>query len=592
MPLPRRVIYFLFAVPLLLISGCSLLPENGETVEVSPQPVVRSIDSEDIAPQVQKLFAIPSFRATLLHDDTLLQQYRQREYIPLWVREESFPSRFIALLRFLMRADEHGLDPRWYHVPALQALLDKILTDGRSDSDHSESLARMELLLSDGLLSYASHIRYGIADPRNLEADYHLPVQRPGLREFLEPLNTPDIIAFLRNIQPNAPRYLALQKAYEGFRDIKRLYRWPRIPELTTDKLVVGEISPTIPALTQRLMLTGELFSSYQAPLRGTVQLVDLALHAYELDSLRLETLGAWSYDSTLAKAVMRYQERHGLAIDGVLGARTIGRMNRGIDAYTDQIRVNLERFRWFSYPDNGRYVIVNIPEFWLYAMDGHKVITTMPVCVGMPSLPTPQITGNFTHCILNPFWNVPWSIATKEIYISAKKDSNYLRKGRYKVFQGNQLVDASSINWADHSANSMPYSFRQDPGRGNALGSIKFMFQNEFSIYLHDTPQQWAFKRALRAVSHGCVRIQEPMDFARYLLEGTPDWNVAKLQQVIYSGAHSRAVTLKAKSRVYIDYYTAWVDSAGVLQFRDDVYRKDDKIVRVFKRLLGRVGT
>jgi murein L,D-transpeptidase YcbB/YkuD len=581
--------YYCFAVPVFLLSGCSLLSDNSEEVADVPRTVVRTIDSDDIAPQVRKLLAVASFRATLVHGDTLSRHYGQRAYIPLWVREENFPSRVIVLLRSLMRSDEHGLDPRWYHVPTLVALLDKVLTDGRGDRDHSEALARIELLLSDGLLGYASHLRYGIVDPRKLDGDYHLPVQRPGLREFLEPLNTTDILAFLRNIQPNAPRYRELQSAYAGFRDIKRLYRWPRIPELTTDKIVVGDVSTTIPALTQRLMLTGELFSSYEAPLRGTVQLVDLALHAYELDSMRLRSLGAYPYDSTLAKAVMRYQQRHGLAIDGVLGARTVGRLNRGIDAYTDQIRVNLERFRWFRYPDNGRYVIVNIPEYWLYAMDGSRIVTTMPVCVGQPGLPTPLITGNFTHCILNPFWHVPWSIATKEIYFSAKKDSNYLRKGRYRVYQGTQLVDARTINWAEHKPESMPFNFKQEPGRGNALGAIKFMFQNDFSIYLHDTPQQWAFKRAVRAVSHGCVRIREPMDFARYLLKGTPDWNVARLQQVIYSGAQSRPVNLKSRTRVYIDYYTAWVDSVGVLQFRDDVYHKDASLMRTFKRIPAR---
>ncbi len=588
----HRLILYSFALSLLLTGGCALLPESNEAQEPAAQPVVRSIDDDDIAPQVEKLFAVPRFRASLQHDDTLLQRYRMRDFMPLWVHEESFPSRVIALLRYLMRSDEHGLDPRWYHVPALQELVERILTDGRSDSDHSEALARIDLLLSDGLLSYSSHLRFGIVDPRRVDANYHLPVRRPGLREFLEPLETRDIISFLRNIQPDAPRYRLLQSAYADFRDIKRLYRWPRIPQLSVEKIVVGDASTALPALTQRLMLTGELFGSSQAPLPGTVQIVDLALQAYELDSLRLSNLGAHSYDSTLAKAVMRYQKRHGLLMDGVIGGRTVARMNRGIDVYTDQIRVNLERFRWMRYPENSRYVIVNIPEYWLYAMDGRKTEADMSVCVGQPHLPTPQITGEFTHCILNPYWYVPWSIATKEIYYSAKRDSNYLRRGRYKVFQGGQQVDASTIKWDEHTANSMPYRFQQEPGRGNALGSIKFMFRNDFSIYLHDTPQQWAFKRAVRAVSHGCVRIQQPMSFARFLLQGTPDWDVPRLQQAIWSRAHSKPVFLKQRTPLYIDYYTAWVDSAGVLQFRDDIYGKDAPVVRVFNALTRRSGT
>lgn len=583
-----------FAPFTFLLGGCDLLPQGGDTAEAAQAPVVRSIDDDDIAPQIEKLFALASFRPTLLHDDTLLQQYRQREFVPIWVREESFPSRVIGILRFLLRADEHGLDPHWYHAPEMQALIDGILTDRNPDSDHSEALARIELMLSDGLLRYSQHLRYGVVDPRHVDEAYHLPVRRGGLREFLEPLSAPDIIAFLRNIQPDATRYRMLQRAYAGFRDIKRLYRWPHVPQLTVEKLEVGGLSPVVPALTQRLLLTGELFGSSQAPLRGSVQLVDLALRAYELDSMRLQSLGLFPYDSALAKAVMRYQARHGLLVDGVVGARTVARLNRGIDGYVDQIRANLERFRWMRYPERGRYVMVNIPEFWLYAYSDGKLTTDMSVCVGqsraatgaMLNHETPQITGEFTHCIVNPFWHVPWSIGAREIYYSAKKDSNYLRKGRYKVYVRDSLVDARKINWADHNPKSMPFKFRQEPGEGNALGAIKFMFRNDFSIYLHDTPQQWAFRRASRAVSHGCVRIQEPMDFARFLLDGTPDWNVQRLQQTIYSGARSKPVFLTQKTPLFIDYYTSWVDSSGVLQFRDDVYRKDAVLTRVFKRL------
>lgn len=578
-----------------LFCGCQFLPETEESAQTAQAPVVvRSIDEDLLSREVARLLSAPALAAVLVYDDTLRQKYRARAHAPFWVHSESFPSRVIGILRYLLRSDEHGLDPRWYHADELQALVDSVLTGGGSEADHHLLLARIEVLISDGLLRYSTHLRNGVLDPRAVDGAYHLPVRRGGLREFFEPLSTIDIMAYLRNIQPATPRYRELQRAYAGFRDIKRLYRWPRIPALAVEKLEVGARSAAVPALTQRLMLTGELFGSAQAPLRGSVQLVDLALRAYELDSTRLESLGAFPYDSTLANAVMRYQLRHGLLVDGIIGVRTVARMNRGVDAYVDQIRANLERFRWLRYPDRGRYVVVNIPEFWLYAYRDGKVEADMSVCVGqsraktggMVNHETPLITGEFTHCILNPFWHVPWSIATREIYYSAKKDSNYLKRGRYKVYVRDSLVDARSINWAEHSPKSMPFKFRQEPGAGNALGAIKFMFRNDFSIYLHDTPQQWAFRRASRDVSHGCVRIQEPMDFARFLLDGTPDWNVERLQQAIYSGARSKPIMLKERTPVFIDYYTAWVDSSGVLQFRDDVYRKDAVLTRVFRHL------
>jgi L,D-transpeptidase YcbB len=566
--------------------GCALQAGEGDTVatEQSPPPP-RSIDEEAIASWVEVLLNEPSFRNQLTHRDTLATHYHARGYKPLWVEERNFPTGIAAIMRYPMQAGQHGLDPHWYHAPDMQAALAAVLTDRVGDNDHSATLARLELLLSDALLVYGRHLRYGLVDPRYLDTDYHLPVRRPGVREFLEPLHTTDIISWLRNIQPTDTRYRELQAAYTNFRDIKRLYRWPAIPELTVDKISAGDTSSVVPALLQRLMLTGELYSTSHPPPRGTVTLVDLALQAFELDSLRLHTLGAHPYDSTMAEAVRRYQRRHGLLVDGIVGRRTVGRMNRGIDSYMDQIRINLERFRWMRYPDHGRYILVNIPEYWLYAVNDGKVASEMSVCVGLPHLATPQITGEFSYFVLNPIWHVPWSIATKEIYYSAKNDSNYLRKGNYKVYRGGEVVDPSTIDWAGYDPERMPYSFKQQPGRGNALGAIKFMFRNDFSIYLHDTPQQWAFNRAVRAVSHGCVRIRQPMDFARFLLEGTPGWDVARIQRVIWSGAQSRSVILKQRTPLFIDYYTAWVDGDGVLQFRDDIYGKDAVLSRVFQR-------
>jgi len=271
-------------------------------------------------------------------------------------------------------------------------------------------------------------------------------------------------------------------------------------------------------------------------------------------------------------------------------------------------LEVNLERFRWLRYPEKGRYVQVNIPAFWLEAYDDGNVTASMAVCVGQRKSPyyaeqlarynrtrsrrlqpkdheTPQIHGEFTHCIINPIWNVPGSIASRELYFSALKDSTYLQDKRYKVYYRDSLVDASSIDWSAHNPYSLPYKFKQEPGTGNALGAIKFMFQNDFSIYLHDTPQQFAFRRADRAVSHGCVRIEEPMEFAHYLLKGTPKWDVDRIKQTIWSGARSKPVFLHQKTPLYIDYVTAWVDHDGLLQLRDDIYRKDAVLAGAFTR-------
>ena len=592
---------------LVSLAGCDMLDKYIDRAEATPDPVVqRDIDLEDVQPQVRKLFAIGSFRNEIVHADTLQRHYRSRDYRPILIHD-GFPSQALGIMRFFMDAEAHGLQPEWYHVPALQQLLDEVLRGG-DDGLLDEKLARMEVLLADGVLLYARHLRFGMFDPRRIDRAYHLPVTQYGLRELLEPLEATNVLAFLRNIQPSNGRYRKLQQALQSYRDMRREYRWPSIPMPAQDKLEVGDTSSVLPLVAYRLMLTGELFGSLHAPVPGAFQAVDLPALAFRFDSTRLTSMGAIVYDSMLVRSIMRYQERHGLLVDGIIGSRTIGRLNRSIDAYIDQMGINLERFRWLRYPDQGRYIVVNIPDYHLRAVNDGELETTMKVCVGEPKSrwyagayaryqrtrskrlepknhETPQIHGEFTHFILNPIWHVPGSIASRELYFSARKDSNYLAKRNYKVYLRDSVVDARTIDWDAHNPFSMPYKFKQEPGRGNALGAIKFMFKNDFSIYLHDTPQQWAFKRSVRAVSHGCVRIEEPMHFAKFLLEGTPKWDVGMIQRTIWSGARSKPVFLHQKTPLYIDYCTAWVDEDGIVQLRDDIYRKDEALQRAITR-------
>ncbi|MCB2204514.1 L,D-transpeptidase family protein [bacterium] len=620
---PLRPLHILFILPVILaLHGCESVSRHvdalfakSETDAVvrSGNVPTRSIDEEDIAPAVKGLFATDKFRTSLQHGDTLLQFYGARDFRPLWISDKAFPTRALHILRRFLEAGTHGLKPSWYHARELQLLLDGVLRG--SVEDENRALARMELLLSDGLLSYAQHLRYGVFNPERLDRAYHLPVRRPGKREFLEPLEAVDIVSFLRNIQPRDRRYRRLQTALLEYRAMRRNIAWPHIPNLQVDKIEPGDTSSILPSVAHRLMLTGELFGAGEAPMHGTIDIVDIATQAYELDSLRLQHLGAFTFDSAMVRAVRSYQARHGLLIDGIIGSRTVGRMNRSIDSYIEQMEVNLERFRWLRYPDKGRYIVVNIPAFWLNAYDDGEVQTSMAVCVGERKSPyyadqlaryhrtgarrhqpsdheTPQLHGEFTHFILNPIWNVPGSIASRELYFSALRDSSFLKKKRYKVYYRDSVVDASSIDWASHNPYSMPYKFKQEPGVGNALGRIKFMFRNDFSIYLHDTPMQYAFRRSVRAVSHGCVRIEEPMEFARYLLKGTPKWDVGRIQSTIWSGVRSKPVFLHQKTPLYIDYVTAWVDHDGQLQLRDDIYRKDAAMERAFARYDKRLRT
>ncbi len=601
----------LTALPLLGLTACLRQSDNSvafaEGVESASARAAEVFTTEQVQNALESLCVSEALPRSIVHRDTLLQEYRKRGYRPVWVTAESYPGRIQAILPYLTNAWEHGLDPEWYHAEELRRAIARTMKAGIKGSERHAALARIELLLSDALLQYARHLRFGVFDPRQLDGAFELPSHTPSHREFLEPFSTTNIAAFLRSIQPADPRYRKLQKALREWRIMKLDYRWARIPAPGVEKITFGDTSSVLPLVAQRLMMTGELTGSYSPPMRMISVLDEAVTKAYSLDSTRLGAIGPIVYDSTLVYAVMRYQLRHGLLPDGVIGARTIARMNRGLDEYIDQVERTLERFRWVRYPSKGRYVMVNIPAFWLYAMEDGEVQTDMAVCTGLPSAlsydpsyarlmqrtnqsydrknyETPLLHGTLTHLILNPVWNVPPSIGARETYFSALKDPSYLRRKGYRVYLRDSLVDHSSIDWSKYNPRSLPFRFAQAPGNANALGNIKFMFTNEHSIYLHDTPQRWAFNRATRAVSHGCVRIEKPMKFAEYLLRGSDTWNVGKVQELIRAGAHGRSVPLPQRPPLYIDYYTSWVDSSGVVQFRDDVYRKDATLARAFE--------
>ncbi len=599
----------LYVLTALALQGClqagggNALPEDGATQEVH---VSRSFSDADVRQTIEAMFLSASLPRGLVHRDTLRNFYAARGFEPLWIHEDHFPGRIQSILPWLLQAWEHGLNPEWYHASALRREMMNTMAGSEDVRALHGSLARIELYVSDALLRYNQHLRYGVFDPRMLDASYYLPVHRPGYREFLEPLHSTNILAYLRSIQPVDTRYTALRDALRQWREADNGTHWPRIPAPSVEKISAGDTSSLLPYIAQRLLMTGELPATYARPSPLVSPFTAAALRSYELDSMRLSRLGSLVYDSALVYAVMRYQTRHGLLPDGVLGPRTIARLNKTSGEYVAQMERTLERFRWVRYPERGRYVRVNIPEFWLYGIEDGEVKTDMKVCTGLPralsydpsyarmmaktqqsydrkNYETPMLHGSLTHLILNPPWYVPSSIGAREVYFSALKDPGFLRRKGYRVYKRDSLVDHSSINWSEYNPRNLPFRFVQSPGDLNALGNIKFIFTNDHSIFLHDTPQQWAFKRATRAVSHGCVRIEKPMEFARFLLEGSRDWTAERVQQAIRSRVHSKPVFLPHKTPLYIDYYTAWVDSNGVLQFRDDVYRKDAMLASAF---------
>lgn len=434
-------------------------------------------------------------------------------------------------------------------------------------------------------------------NPKKIFSDtYFLPVDDSSKGDLFQPLTQKNIIQYLNDIQPKSKRYKSLQialKYYNRFKDIE----WIAIP-IPAKKIEVGAKDSSISLIISRLI---------------TLEYIDTSKFKIKDQSV---------YDTLLVDYIKRFQRNNGLVDDGVIGKVTVERLNITPQQYTEKIKLNLERFRWNDYSDISKYIIVNIPDFKLFIYDNNKELFNSKVCTGQKrssyyesqlkvykktrrwtdkpdDWETPNMYGEISSLVLNPTWNVPPSIMREEIAYKIKKDSTYLRSKNFKVYKDGVEITPEEVQLAELHSNVIPYRIIQDPGAGNALGKIKFIFNNPFGIYLHDTPNRPPFNYSNRAVSHGCVRVEKPLPIAEFLLRNHPSWNINYLKIEIGQKVEDKSIVLEyykkrsslrqyssfgkttdvklsKKIPLFIDYYTAWVDDEGVIQFRADVYDRD----------------
>jgi murein L,D-transpeptidase YcbB/YkuD len=307
----------------------------------------------------------------------------------------------------------------------------------------------------------------------------------------------------------------------------------------------------------------------------------------------RLRDSGDWTsakeslsdlLDDPLQQGVRKFQQRHGLDTDGIVGPSTLAAMNVSVEDRIGQIKVNMERWRWLRRDLEKEFILVNIANFELYIVKNESPIARMRVVVGKRYRPTPVFASIMTHLVINPSWNVPRRIAVREMLPLLRKDPTYLQKENLRVFKGwrpeEKELDPDAIDWAAITPADFKFHFRQTPGLRNALGQLKFVFPNQFDVYMHDTPARDLFKKSSREFSHGCIRIERPLDLAEYVLRGDSAWSREKLVAAIASGKE-RTVPLPRPLPVYILYATAWVDRNGDLQLRRDTYKLDELVAK-----------
>lgn len=330
--------------------------------------------------------------------------------------------------------------------------------------------------------------------------------------------------------------YGALKEQLKLYYNIAKKGGWPII-QSTQKSYKKGISSLEITAIKQRLFLSGDMPAQQDAsPI----------------------------FTDTLEVAVKNFQERHGYKPDGIITAALIKEMNVPIQKRMQQLLINMDRMRWMPAQPKGNIILVNIPEFVLYVMDGNNKVFDMAVVVGKEGHNTMMFTGDLNQMVFSPYWNIPFSIVKNEILPVMNRNSGYLAS------QNMEVID---------NAGELP-RIRQKPGSNNALGKVKFLFPNSFNIYFHDTPSKSLFGRDKRAFSHGCIRLSDPEKMAIWLLRDQPEWPSEKIKAAMNSG-NEQYVKLKDPVPVFITYYTAWVDAKGRLNFREDIYGHDDKFIK-----------
>lgn len=475
-------------------------------------------------------------------DKLLTDFYQKRDLKPVWVTRNGPGERAAILLSVLNNASAEGLEPASYRISLLHKWLDK---------RDLESLAKLDILLTLELGHYVGDVREGRIIPKTVDPELFATAHDADIDVVAltkSALEAPDLLAFLKTQAPQHRYYRALIPALARYREIQQNGGWPSIPAGQT--LKIGMNDPRVSTMKKRLSITGEY--------TGDVS-------------------GSSIYDDELEQAVKLFQEQHFLTPDGKAGKGTIAAMNVSAENRVKQIIINLERWRWTSRDMDGTQIFVNIAGYRLAGLTDEEVDIRMPVIVGKTHHMTPVFSDSIKYLEFNPYWNVPTSITVNEYLPQLQKNPNALSAKNIRIFSKDVEVDPNSVAWKNVSKKKMAsYRLRQDPGPKNALGTVKFIFPNPYSVYLHDTPNHAPFSRQDRAMSHGCIRLSQPHELAAYVLGGEDDsWTLDRVTQTV-DAKERKVVRLKTPLPVHILYRTVIATPDGVVRFGDDVYGRD----------------
>ncbi len=478
--------------------------------------------------------------------------YTENNLKTKWLSSKGPEKIYYSFTNILDHCDKFALNPKDYDYEHLNA---EILQSYAAKENKAEKLHQLDIKISALYFLFVQDLSTGrISNPGNREniwiRDQNKDFQE-NINALLSAKNGSKLIKNTEDLKPDFSQYTLLQEALFQYKNLDKEYGNSLFTINNVDKIEVGQSNTEIPKIRRRLAAT------------------DKKLFPISKDSLL--------YDTELAEAVHRFQDRHGLLEDGVIGANTIKQMNVSFSEKIEYIKLNMERYRWQYNPDYDHYLTVNIPEYKLRIYEKGKEKLQMRVVVGKTYTSTPVFNDTLQYIVFSPTWVIPKSIIVGEMIPKLRENPHHYSNRDFVFYRKQEEFDPSTENWNNPMLNLDDYMVIQKPGTDNALGLVKFIFPNHMSIYLHDTPSDHLFNRTNRAFSHGCIRVEEPSVLAKYLLKENNGWNNKKVVESMFLES-PKQVNLEKPYPVIITYFTAWVDDNGEVNFREDIYGHDKK--------------
>ncbi len=542
---------------ILIALGFSfVLPRAAEAMG---EDIIRNYVSRQVAVPLIK----PSWGNFIIHTEPLNKLYSLRSYSAIWVDDNGKPNvMFDSLKAVFMAADRQGLDASDYWDSELQSLYDKV-------QRNNQNWITFELASSEALVRYVSHLSTGRFDPELVDSD--IKYKKRNFSEFNElaaaVANGPvSLQVNLDQLAPLHERYQSLVQGLAQLRSIKAQGGWSTTAS-PGFALKLGVKDPVIVQLRNRLNQMGYAVSM----------------------------VGGENFDAEFEKVLIQYQAANGLMADGIIGTRSevLRSLNYNVHQRISRIEVTMEKLRWLPRVLESRHIMVNLATTEFRLWDEGKQVFYFKTINGQPFRRTPSMRDAITFVNLNPTWTVPHSIAIRDKIPALRKDSQYLEKNNMVLLDAStdERVDSSLIDWSRASARNFPYYIRQMPGPDNALGVVKFPLQNPWAIYMHDTNEKQLFADGKRHRSSGCVRLEQPLELAAYLLQDQPGWDINTIRNFVPMSAYDRRVVeterrvnLKKAMPVYFVYLTAEKNADGRIRFVEDVYGQDYRLQKALE--------